>query len=48
MHREKANRINKMRDVFQAWNKTFMATKVKRDKEKFDLAVKNELQSISA
>jgi hypothetical protein len=37
-----------MRDVFQAWNKSFMASKVKRDKEKFDMAVKQELQSISA
>ena len=37
-----------MKNVFQAWHKNFKVTKVKRDKEKFDLAVKQELQSISA
>ena len=44
----RTNRIKSMRNVFQAWNKSFKSTKVQRDKEKFDLAVKTELQSISA
>jgi len=37
-----------MREVFQAWHKNFKVAKVRRDKEKFDDAVKVELQSISA
>ena len=37
-----------MRKVFQGWHKDHMSTKVKRDKEKFDFAVKIELQQISA
>lgn len=37
-----------MREVFQAWQKNFKSTKVKRDKEKFDNAVKAELQTITA
>ena len=36
-----------MRDVFQAWNKNFKQSKVKRDQEKFDKSVKAELQQIS-
>jgi centrosomal protein POC5 len=42
------HRIDKMRSVFQAWLRDFKVAKVKRDKEKFDRAVKTELQSISA
>ena len=47
-NKSKENRITKMRQVFQAWGKSFAETKAKRDKEKFDHAVKVELQSISA
>ena len=47
-NKAKENRMKKMRKVFQAWGKSFQETKVKRDKEKFDGAVKTELQSISA
>jgi len=42
------NRVKNMRNVFQAWNKSFAASKDRRDKEKFDNTVKKELQSISA
>ena len=37
-----------MRSVFQGWVKSFKETKIKRDQEKFQKAVKEELQSISA
>ena len=47
-NKKKARRVIQMRRVFQAWGKSFADTKVKRDKEKFDRAVKAELQSISA
>ena len=47
-NKAKKDRVNKMRNVFQAWIKEFKSTKVRRDKEKFDHAVKVELQSISA
>ena len=42
-HKSETNRVKKMRKVFQAWNKEFKSTKVRRDKEKFDYAVKTEL-----
>jgi hypothetical protein len=32
-----------MRNIFQGWNKSFKETKVKRDQEKFQKAVKEEL-----
>lgn len=47
-NKAKKDRIKKMRDVFQAWHKNFKVAKIKLDKEKFDRAVKTELQSISA
>jgi exopolysaccharide biosynthesis predicted pyruvyltransferase EpsI len=47
-NKAKKDRIQKMRAVFQAWVKDFKVAKVRRDKEKFDRAVKTELQSISA
>ena len=47
-HRNRVGKVNRMREVFQAWQKSFAQTKIKRDKEKFDNAVKAELQTISA
>ena len=47
-NKAKKDRIKKMRDVFQSWHKNFKVAKVRMDKEKFDRAVKTELQSISA
>ena len=47
-HKSRIARQNRMRELFQAWQKSFKQTKVKRDKEKFDNAVKAELQTISA
>jgi len=47
-HRNRTAKAKKMREVFQAWHKNFKVAKVRRDKEKFDDAVKVELQSISA
>ena len=40
--------MNKTRAVFQAWNKSFRVWKEEKDKETFNKAVKNEIQSISA
>lgn len=47
-HRNRTGKVKKMREVFQAWQKNFKQAKVRRDKEKFDNAVKLELQTISA
>jgi hypothetical protein len=41
-------KTNQSRRVFQAWIKEFRVWKVGRDQEKFKLAVKNEIQGISA
>jgi len=48
INKEKARKKTTLRRVFQAWHKDFKVVKVKRDQEKFDRAVKMELQSISA
>jgi len=42
-HRNRVGKVNRTREVFQAWQKSFKQNKVKRDKEKFDGAVKSEL-----
>jgi len=47
-HRNRTGNVKMLRDVFQAWQKNFKQAKVRRDKEKFDNAVKAELQTISA
>lgn len=47
-NRRRHNNKAQARRVFQAWVKSFKATKVQRDKDKFDRQVKAELQAISA
>ena len=42
-NKAKKDRVKNMRNVFQAWVKDFKVAKVRRDKEKFERAVKVEL-----
>lgn len=47
-HRLASHKKERARAVFQAWQKHYKAWKVEKDKEDFQKAVKNEIQSISA
>jgi len=47
-HKARQLKISRARLVFQAWHKNFKVWKAEKDKQTFDLAVKTEIQLISA